>query len=122
MEAGSKIPAFFYKYFRMINHWIEQANAITENEVILVKQSPGTDEWFRRMPSRLAAICPLEKKLTKPEDFSPKVGYAYYLKLSKWGIEGVLHMPKKYHRYSFHVLYDKANHPQEPFWIIINKI
>jgi hypothetical protein len=100
-----------------INYWLDRAMAVVENEVILVKQSSTTQGWFDKMPPTIPAIYP-GKKYLGYSDFSPKIGLAHHLRLTRWGIEGVLKVPRKFHRYPFYVLYDKVQQPNEPFWVV----
>ncbi len=102
----------------MENYWIQRSLTIVESEVILVKASPTTREWFDRMPRYLTAICP---DLIPVEFFGPKIGHAYHIRLTKWGIEGILKAPRKFHRYQLFVLFDNAKQPQEPFWLVLHK-
>lgn len=72
------------------------------------------------MPSRLPAIFP-SSPLTTAGDYGPTVGYAVHLRVSRFGIEGVLRAPRKYHRYKYYVIYDIKNHPGEPFWLVLHR-
>jgi len=105
----------------MINFWIERSSKVLENEILLVRNSPSTKDWFNKMPSRISAIYPARKKLRHPTHFKPIVGFAHHMRLTRFGIEGVFHAPRKYHRYAFYVLHDKINHPGEPFWLVLHK-
>lgn len=104
----------------MINYWIHRAEEITEKEVILVKNSGETRMWFDKMFSSIPIIYP-SKKPSKVEDFTPRIGTAHHLKLSRFGIEAVLKSPRKFQRLNFYVLHDKINHPNEPFWVVFYK-
>ncbi len=100
------------------NYWLDRAMAVCENELILVKASPNTQDWFDKMPKQIPAIYP-EIQLTDPEDFAPKVGYAHHMRMTRFGIEGVLKLPKKLHKLQFHVLYAKWLRPYDPFWVVL---
>lgn len=102
------------------NYWLDRANVMVEEEVILVKQTPTTQAWFDKMPKQIPAIYPDVKYLTI-NDFGPQVGIAHHMRLSKWGIEGVLKVPKRYFRMTFYVLYDKVQKPNDPFWVVFHK-
>lgn len=102
-----------------INYWMDLSAAIIENEIILVKASSTTKHWFDRMPPKIKAIFP-ENKPVHPEDFSPIVGEAHHLRLTKWGIEGVLKAPRRFHRYSNYVLYNQNQ--VEPFWVVFHRL
>ena len=95
--------------------------ALTENEIILVKPSPQTQAWFDKMPPIIPACHPGCKLINGHGDYGPKVGQAHHLRMTKFGIEGVLKTNRKYHRYRFYVLYNKVFQPAEPFWIIFHK-
>lgn len=101
----------------MINYWIERAEAIIEKEVILVKSSGETRMWFDRMPPTLPIIY-TNTKPTKPNEFTPKIGIAHHIKLTRFGIEAVLKSQRRYNRLNFYVIHDKINQPKEPFWVI----
>ena len=105
----------------MINYWLNRAAAIMEQELVLVKSSPETKNWYDKMPSTLPVIYPEVKQPASPSEFGPKVGIAYHLKYTRFGIEAVLKAPRKYHRMSYYVLHDKINMPSDPFWVIIYK-
>jgi hypothetical protein len=102
------------------NYWIKRALEVTENEVLLVKASPTTQDWFRKLPNRISVIYP-ETKLAAPEDFGPRVGVAYGFRLTKFGIEGIIRAAKKFQRYQSYIYFDENNQPKEPFWVIIHK-
>lgn len=104
----------------MTNYWLEKASEIIETEFLFVKATPNTKMWFNKMPSRIPAIYP-SNELKTPEDFEPVVGYASHFRLSHYGIEGVLHAPRKYHRYKHYVTYDMKNQPREPFWVVLHR-
>jgi hypothetical protein len=101
----------------MINYWIERAEEIIEKEVVLVKNSGETRMWFDKMFSSLPIIYP-NKKPSRPDEFTPRIGSAKHLKLTRFGIEAVLKTHRKYQRLNFYVLHDKINQPHEPFWVI----
>lgn len=105
----------------MINYWLHRADAVIENELILVKQTPDTKNWYDRMPNILPVIYPEMKQPASPSDFGPKVGIAHHLRYTRYGIEGVLKAPRKYHRLNYYVLHDKVNMPSDPFWLILFK-
>ncbi len=105
----------------MINYWLDRAAAILERELILVKSSPETKNWFERMPSVLPVILPEVKQPACPSEFGPKVGIAHHLRYTRFGIEAVLKAPRKYHRLQYYVLHDKVNMPSDPFWVILFK-
>jgi hypothetical protein len=102
------------------NFWLERALEVVETEILLVKASGNTKAWFNKMPSRIPAIFP-SNLLKTAEDYAPIVGYAVHLRISRFGIEGVLRAPRKYHRYKHYVIYDLKNHPGEPFWLVIHR-
>jgi hypothetical protein len=105
----------------MINYWLDRALVPVENELILVKPSPTTQSWYEKMPSIIPACCPDVKIIIDSEDYGQKVGHAHHLRFTKFGIEGVLKAPRKYHRYSFYVLYNNVLQPKDPFWIVFHK-
>jgi hypothetical protein len=104
----------------MVNHWLDLANRPIEKEVILVKNSSETKGWYARMPSALSVIFPDEQP-KRPDAFCPKIGIAHHLRYTRFGIEGVLKMPKKFHKLSYYVLHDRINQPYEPFWVVVYK-
>jgi hypothetical protein len=104
-----------------INYWLDRSMATMEKELILVKQSPNTQAWFNKMPSIIPACCPLSKTIKSAEEYGPKVGQAHHLRMTKYGIEGVLKAARKYHRYSFYVFYNSVFKPNEPFWIVFHR-
>ena len=89
----------------MKNFWIERALEVVETEMLLVKVNTNTKTWFNKMPSRIPAICP-STPLKTSEDYTPTVGYAAHLRVSRFVIEGVLRAPRKYHRLKYYVIYD----------------
>lgn len=103
-----------------INYWLDRSGAIVETEVVLVKQSASTKDWFDKMPKQIPAIAS-NKKILNVNDFRPKVGHAHTLRMTRWGIEAVLIAPRKFQRYNFYVLYDQRNQPNEPFWVIFHR-
>lgn len=103
----------------MMNYWLNRAATILEQELILVKVSPETKMWYDKMPSVIPVIFPEKKQPTVPSEFGPKVGIAYRLHYTRFGIEAVLKAPRKYHRMSYYVLHDKVNCPSDPFWVIL---
>jgi hypothetical protein len=105
----------------MINHWLHRAETILEQELILVRSSAETKNWFDRMPHVLPIIYPEVKQPATPSEFGPKVGIAHHLRYTNFGIEAVFKAPRKYHRLSYYVLHDKINQPSDPFWIILYK-
>jgi hypothetical protein len=105
----------------MTNYWLERAYETMENEVVLVKNTPETKGWYDRMPSILPVIIPAVKQPRYPAEFTPKVGIVHHLRYTRFGIEGVLKMGRKYHRMNLYVLHDKTNQPYEPFWVILYK-
>lgn len=104
----------------MINFWLARSEEILEKEVILVKNSNETRAWFDKMASSIPIIYP-GKKPTQPESFTPKIGIAHHVKLTRFGIEAVLKTQRKYLRFHFYVLHDKINQPYNPFWVVIYK-
>lgn len=46
----------------MINHWLHRAETILEQELILVRSSAETKNWFDRMPHVLPIIYPEVKQ------------------------------------------------------------
>lgn len=104
-----------------INYWLDRSMATIEREVILVKPSPQTQAWFDKMPSILPACCPSSKTISSFSDYGIKIGQAHHLRYTKFGIEGVLKIARKYHRYHFYVLYNKTLQPNDPFWIVFHK-
>lgn len=105
----------------MINYWLDRASVIMERELVLVKSSSETKNWYDRMPSVIPVIFPNTKQPMSPSEFGPKIGIAHHLRFSRHGIEGVLKAPRKYHRFSYYVLHDKVNQPTDPFWVILFK-
>ncbi len=105
----------------MNNYWLERAYTIIEKEVVLVKNTPETKGWYDRMPTVLSVIYPDRKQPRYPAEFAPKVGIAHHLRYTRYGIEGVLKMPRLYHRLNLYVLHDKIAQPKEPFWVILHK-
>lgn len=103
----------------MINYWLERANSLLEKEVVLVKNSTETRNWYDRMPNIIPIFYPIKKQPTSPTEFEPKVGIANHLRYTKFGIEAVLKMPRKYHRLAYYVLYDNINRPIDPFCVIL---
>lgn len=105
----------------MINYWLDRATTIMERELILVKTSAETKNWYDRMPSTIPVILPEKKQPSNPSEFGPKVGIAHHLRYTRLGIEAVLKAPRKYHRLNYYVLHDRANCPSDPFWVILYK-
>lgn len=105
----------------MMNYWLNRAAAILEQELILVRGSSETKNWFDRMPNVLPVIYPEKKQPAVPSEFGPKVGIVYHLHYTSFGIEAVLKAPRKYHRMNYYVLHDKINMPSDPFWVILYK-
>ncbi len=105
----------------VLNYWLDRAAAIMEQELLLVKNSPNTKNWFDKMPGTLPVIYPQIKQPSVPSEFGPKVGIAHHLRYSRHGIEAVLKAPRKYHRLNYYVLYDNINMPADPFWVIVFK-
>ena len=105
----------------IINYWLDRASAILERDLILVKNSPETKNWYDRMPTIIPVIYPDTKQPNCPSEFGPKIGIAHHLRYNRHGIEGVLKAPRKYHRLNYYVLHDKANMPADPFWVILFK-
>lgn len=105
----------------MVNYWLSRADSIYEQEVVLVKSSTETKSWFDKMPHILPVICPEVKQPARPSEFGPKTGIAHHLRYTRFGIEAVLKMPKKYHRLNYYVLHDKVNMPSDPFWVVLFK-
>lgn len=103
----------------MKNIWLELASKIIENEILMVK-GPETKKWFDKMPNDFRAICPPKKPMVAT-DFRPVVGYVHHMRMTRLGIEGVLHAPRKYHRCPFYVLYDILNMPEQPFWLVLER-
>lgn len=104
----------------LLNYWTERTDAVVEKEVLLVKASSNTSVWYNKMPVTLPIICPVLRVPKQPQDFTPKVGVAYHLKLSRFGIEGILKTQRKYQRYNNYVLYD-INQLNCPFWVVLYK-
>lgn len=104
----------------MKNKWLDRANLMTEKEVILVRNSSETKNWYDKMPVILSVIYP-ESRPNRPDAFCPKVGLAHHLRYTRFGIEGVLKLPNKMQRLQFYVLHDRINQPHEPFWVILYK-
>lgn len=103
----------------MKNFWLERALETIDTEILLVKANENIKIWFNKMPSRLPAIFP-STPLTTAESYSPIIGHAIHIRVSKFGIEGVLRAPRKYHRYKHYVIYDINNH-KEPFWLVMHR-
>lgn len=103
------------------NHWLDLAYTIVEKEVLLVKLTHDTKKWYDKMPASIRVIAPTASELLHLDDFHPIVGKAHHLRLCKYGIEGVLKVPKKFHRYSLSVFFDKIRMPSEPFWIVLRR-
>lgn len=104
----------------MVNYWLDIADRLIEKEVILVKNSSETKNWYDKMPNVLSVIYP-DAQPKRPDAFNPKVGIAHHLRYTRFGIEGVLKIPKKLHKLSYYVLHDMINQPYEPFWVVIFK-
>jgi hypothetical protein len=104
----------------LANYWLDRALEVIEDEKIFVKPGPNTETWFNRMPNMISAIAP-EYALSVPEDFTPRVGFAHHFRNTRFGIEGVLKVPRKFHRFRCYVYYDKEIQPSEPFWVILRK-
>jgi len=105
----------------MRNYWLNRAYAIIENELVLVKNSPETKNWYDKMPNVIPVIFPDRKQPNSPSEFGPRVGIAHHLRYTKHGIEAVMKLPRKYHRLDYYVLHDKVNMPSDPFWVIVYK-
>ena len=105
----------------MINYWLIRSAAILENELILVKNSPETKNWYDKMPNVIPVIFPNIKQPSCPSEFGPKVGIAHHLRYTRHGIEGILKAARKYHRLNYYVLHDRLNQPSDPFWVILYK-
>lgn len=105
----------------MMNHWLNRALEIIEVEKIILKQGHQSQNWYNKMPKIIPAICPDVLQPKSPEEFQPQVGLVHHLRLTKFGIEGVLKAPRKYHRYLSYILYDSKNKPNNPFWLILHK-
>jgi hypothetical protein len=105
----------------MTNYWLERGLVIVEREMILVKAAPETKGWYDKMPTVLPIIVPERKQPRYPSEFTPKVGVAHHLRYTRFGIEGVVKMPRKYHRMKLYVLHDKIAQPSEPFWVVVYK-
>ncbi len=105
----------------MMNYWLNRADAILEQELVLVKSSTETKNWFNKMPVVLPVIYPEVKQPACPSEFGPKVGIAHHLRYTRFGIEAVLKAPRKYHRLDYYVLHDKINMPHDPFWVVLYK-
>jgi len=103
----------------MKNYWIDRSMAIIEEELILVKSTPTTQAWYDRMPKQIPAIYP-DRITPTISAFGPQIGIAHHMRLSKWGIEGVLKIPRKFFRMSFYVLYEKNQNPNQPFWVVFH--
>jgi len=103
------------------NYWLDRSLAVIEKEVILVKPSSSTQAWFDKMPSVIPACCPPSKTIKAPDEYGPKVGYAHHLRMTRYGIEGVVKTARKYHRYQFYVFYNLVFQPSEPFWIVFHR-
>lgn len=106
----------------MINYWLDRAATVVERELILVKSSPETKNWYDRMPSVIPVIYPEKKQPSFPSEFGPRVGLAHHLRYTRHGIEAVLKAPRKFHRLNYYVLHDKINQPSDPFWVILYKV
>jgi len=105
----------------MINYWLIRSESIIENELVLVRNSPETKNWYDKMPNVIPVIFPDKRQPTCPSEFGPKVGIAHHLRYTRHGIEGILKAPRKYHRLNYYVLHDKLNQPSDPFWVILFK-
>lgn len=103
----------------MHNFWLELSSTMIEKEVILVKNNSENKYWYDKMPTMLPAIYPEKKKLSCINDFQPQVGMAHHLRLTRFGIEGVLKLPRRFHRLLFYVLHD--NQYEQPFWVVLHK-
>ena len=107
-----------------VNYWLERSNMIIEKEVILVKPSHMNKAWLiyavHTMPSIIPAACPAVRYIHKAEDFGEKIGTAHHLRMTKFGIEAIIKVARRYLRYNYYVL--KSNLiPFEPFWVIFHK-
>jgi hypothetical protein len=121
--AVLKVQQFLFcgiNIYMFTNYWLVRAMTVYENEVVLVNDSPNTKNWFDKMSQTIPVIAPSAKPAI-PEDFEPTIGLAHHLRLTKWGIEGVLKIPRKYHRWQRYVIYDTKNQPKQPFWVILYK-
>lgn len=105
----------------MINYWLDRSMALLEEEVLLVKSSPNLKKWFDKMPKALPACYSEVQVINDEEDYGPKVGLAHHLKLTKFGVEGVLKVARKYHRLERYVYYNANLRPKDPFWVVIHK-
>ena len=104
----------------MTNYWLDYSMQVVEKELILVKAAPTTHSWFEKMPSKIP-VCYPAGEITGPGDYGPEIGYAHHLRLTKFGIEAVLKVSRKYHRLPFYVFYNASYVPKKPFWVVIHK-
>lgn len=105
-----------------MNFWLEKAYSIYENEVLLAK--PGSDDlsrWYILMPNKIPVIYTEKKPIVLSEqDVNNVIGYVYYIRITKYGLEGILRTAKRYHRYHLFLTYHPASY-QDPFYVVIHK-
>lgn len=102
----------------MTNFWLERANAVTENEVLVLESSQQALRHFDDMGGTLPVIVaggwpPLR------EDYQTLVGNVHHLRYTKFGIEGILKTRAKYHRRRFRLMDNPDVHPKRRFWVVV---
>lgn len=105
----------------MINYWVKRASEILERELLLVKQTDKTKDWFNLMPNKIKAIIGLKNYIISEEDFTSVIGHVHHLRYTRLGIEGVLETSRRFQRYNHLVYYNKKLMPHDPFWLILSK-
>jgi hypothetical protein len=105
----------------MLNHWLILANAVLENEILLLKDNLITRSWYMKMPTTIPAICPDVEVLSEKNHFAPQVGIVHHMRLTRLGIEAILKAPRKYHRMQHDVFYDTRFTEGMPFWMVLRK-
>jgi hypothetical protein len=105
----------------MINHWLNLANTILENEMLLLADNSVTRNWYFKMPATIPAICPDMEILSEPSHFTPQIGIVHHMRLTKLGVEGVLKAPKKYHKMAHEVYFDQRFTSDIQFWMVLRR-
>lgn len=102
----------------MGNFWINRITELYEKETVLVKPHPSLSIWYNQMSESLPIIAPV-KQPVQASEYVPIVGRCHHMRISKWGLEGVLKMPRKFHKYEHYMIFSQKVMPQEPFWVVI---
>jgi hypothetical protein len=105
----------------MLNYWLNLANAVLENEFLLLTDNQVTRSWYMKMPPTIPAICPEFEILSEKNHFSPQVGVVHHMRLTRLGVEAILKAPKKYHRMKHEVFYDTRFTEGTPFWVVLRE-